>query len=1039
MHELVWVNQVLRRAQGEAPAQESPTEAVQQAFVANVWKLARKKAPSEAIERALNSLPLATSAKKLADSISQIEPPLSILEKVSGRVRMLRSQVTGFFTLKRVAVLAIIVLLCALPLIVQELTVRPAPPVIAVQGQVYAAESMARAGVLDAKVVIQIPGISDFAVTTNKDGVYAYEFAGNVELSGQKITVQASAPGREPQSASQVLPSLGAGRRYTVTLDVPLPPTPAVVAIEGRVYVGGAGPDVGRGIPGAAITVIIQPQGPETTLYAGNLGQYEGEIKVSGGQEGTVAVIATAPGHEPGEDARTLPDLQAGERWEIALDIPLNPIPLQMATVVVKGQVYVVGSEPRKGVPGAQITVAVPKASVEESFTTGGDGSYERDVPLAAELSGAELVVSAKADGYKTGKGTTTLPVLEPGQRHEVPLDVPLKLIVSPVVVTVKGQIYYTAKDGSRRGVSNVRVTIEIPDTGFQKSLDGLSIDDQGMFSGKFEIPAEYSEKEFVVKAEAIGFELGVPRGNLPKLEVGRQAEVGPLDVTLMPLPVAVTVHGQVLDANRVGIPNATVTVTVPSAGVTGSTTTTGSGDFTIELKVPVERAEEQVVVEAKAEGLATETISAALPTLEPGKPGEVPIGGLVLQPPGVALRIGWLATESANWAVWLNPLAAGPERGHEVVWGLVYDTLLQRDANWNLWPRVPFALEKEMATEWPFYLPEETLRWSNSSPVTVEDVQFSFEQIKTEAQWKPYTSGTVAVGGTDRFTVTFSTTSYDDNRTILGTVPLLPKSQFQGAVAAGDPKGFMGSGPFWVREVTTDNRLVLEANPAYTGPRLEVEVIEFRPYADVQGLANALAADEIDVVNTVMLDDTQLADLVVALQGSSGAPIEWREREGRLIVNLTPTSSLQGWDDQVLSAVAQAMEFTDWGPVWVYKLDAKGIQGPVEAKTVDISQRGLQIRDFWTPPAGLDPKGLTQSLLQRLNQIGLAGAVRGNFGTEALGVYTLTPTSLFGMELFTQYGLAAYRTDRWDGWFSAPGPWLYYTNPWAVRQLRRR
>ena len=89
LRELVQVNQVLRRVQGEAPATEPPSKAIQEAFVARMWQLAQRGAPADAVEQALNSLPLAPSASDIAEAIGKITPPDSFADKTQARLARL--------------------------------------------------------------------------------------------------------------------------------------------------------------------------------------------------------------------------------------------------------------------------------------------------------------------------------------------------------------------------------------------------------------------------------------------------------------------------------------------------------------------------------------------------------------------------------------------------------------------------------------------------------------------------------------------------------------------------------------------------------------------------------------------------------------------------------------------------------------------------------------------------------------------------------------------------------------------------------------
>ena len=378
----------------------------------------------------------------------------------------------------------------------------------------------------------------------------------------------------------------------------------------------------------------------------------------------------------------------------------------------------------------------------------------------------------------------------------------------------------------------------------------------------------------------------------------------------------------------------------------------------------------------------------------------------------------------------------------------------LQRDANWNLLPRAPFRLEQATSETWTWSLPQGSLKWHDDSVVTVGDIQSSFQRIGEQPQWQQFKSAgkTFAPGEVNSTTAAKFTVSYpkatlpDPPRAILGVVPLLPKTQLD-KVSTQDPatpNSFVGSGPFRVRGIVAD-KLVLEANPDYEGPQPQVKIVEFKAYPDSAALAKALIDNQVDAVVAATLDNESAGNLASLIRQTSAPEVAPQACEARLLLN---TRKL-GWPEASVDDLASALSFPQCSPAWLHKIGSAGIANGIQITKTNpimsaLTTEKLTIEQdlFWLPtdnPRIWDFQGIPTNLATQLSSLKIQPADEGRYDAGDVDAYTLSADSPVGMYLMIQIGPAAYRTDRFEGWFSTPGPRACYANPWAIRQLRPR
>ncbi|MBT8203334.1 MAG: peptide ABC transporter substrate-binding protein [Acidimicrobiia bacterium] len=167
---------------------------------------------------------------------------------------------------------------------------------------------------------------------------------------------------------------------------------------------------------------------------------------------------------------------------------------------------------------------------------------------------------------------------------------------------------------------------------------------------------------------------------------------------------------------------------------------------------------------------------------------------------------------------------------------------------------------------------------WSDGTPVTADDVVFSYEYCIDEATGCTQSSlyaGIDSVEAVDSQTakVNFSSpTPYPYSPFVTGQAPIIQKAQFEnciGAAAAGCTDanfGPIGTGPFMVREFRTNDTAVYDYNPNYRGnaegqPFFGEVLIKGGGDADATA-RSVLQLDEADYAWNVQVDPVVLADL---------------------------------------------------------------------------------------------------------------------------------------------------------------------------------
>lgn len=228
--------------------------------------------------------------------------------------------------------------------------------------------------------------------------------------------------------------------------------------------------------------------------------------------------------------------------------------------------------------------------------------------------------------------------------------------------------------------------------------------------------------------------------------------------------------------------------------------------------------------------------------------------------------------------AVSLDPIATS-DNGSIWTQLLIYDTLIRPD-------KAGTGLEPGLAESWSISEDGLTLtfkmrdaKFSDGSPVTPEDVQFSLMRAASEASnwgrfFRPITGYKILGDREIQMTLEKPFTPAFNNLALFSAA-ILPKALVE---AQGDPffEKPVGSGPFMLKEWVRGSKIVLEANPNYwQDGKPGIDIAELEIVTEGSARVIKLEADEVDLILDPPLN--QLASLDAKEGISVGQVVPYR------------------------------------------------------------------------------------------------------------------------------------------------------------------
>ncbi|MFB9223525.1 extracellular solute-binding protein [Paracoccus cavernae] len=223
--------------------------------------------------------------------------------------------------------------------------------------------------------------------------------------------------------------------------------------------------------------------------------------------------------------------------------------------------------------------------------------------------------------------------------------------------------------------------------------------------------------------------------------------------------------------------------------------------------------------------------------------------------PKGGSIRFG----EAGNfnslkpWVLMGNPVWSV---GVHVTESLMYRSI---DEPFTLYGLLAESAETAPDGSWVEFTLRPEARFSDGSPVTVEDVMWSYETLGTQGhpRYRGVWSKVAEMAQTGPRSVRFSFTEIDRELPLLmGMRPILKKAQWEGKDFSQSSLDVpIGTGPYVVDSVDPGRRITFRRNPDYWGKDLPVmrglnnlDEIRYDYFGDASAMFEAFKAGEIDV-----------------------------------------------------------------------------------------------------------------------------------------------------------------------------------------------
>jgi peptide/nickel transport system substrate-binding protein len=187
-----------------------------------------------------------------------------------------------------------------------------------------------------------------------------------------------------------------------------------------------------------------------------------------------------------------------------------------------------------------------------------------------------------------------------------------------------------------------------------------------------------------------------------------------------------------------------------------------------------------------------------------------------------------------------------------------VLEALVSNDPEGKIVPQLAVSWKTLSPTVWEFTL-RPNVTFHNGEPFTAQAVKFSIERSASHPKslFKAYVSLITNVRVISPLTVQIVTSSpAPDLVANLASVPILPPRYVAEVGDEGVGRRAIGTGPYKFIEWVRDDRIVLERNEQYWGPKPEAARVTIRPVPEGATRVAALLSGEVDVVEGIPIPD---------------------------------------------------------------------------------------------------------------------------------------------------------------------------------------
>ncbi len=259
----------------------------------------------------------------------------------------------------------------------------------------------------------------------------------------------------------------------------------------------------------------------------------------------------------------------------------------------------------------------------------------------------------------------------------------------------------------------------------------------------------------------------------------------------------------------------------------------------------------------------------------------------------------------------------------------LIYDSLIRIGDGNKLEPGLATSWKQDSDTEWTFEL-RKGVKFSDGTELDASVVKTSLERASKASQGKGYLGVLKEVEAVDADTVKLHLTKPFSGLLNNLSLPVSAIVSAQAIKDKGDKLATepVGSGAFTLKSWNPDEKMVLERNDAYWGPKPPVKTVEISTIPEASTRFAALQSGEVDVIENPPPSELQ----VIRDSGTMHELIESRNQPVFLGFELKQVP-----DVRVRRAIAMA-------------IDKKAIVGDVLEGLPAVADKGL------IPPALIEP-----------------------------------------------------------------------------------